>query len=351
MRYLDDQNKNDLTENQLKITKILRREGLLNGQDKSIRFIPLSGGVSSDIFLVTDGKSKVVLKQALEKLRVRDDWYADVTRNRFEHEYLRYVSKLDKTIVPEVLYFNDEMGFFVMEYLDDFRSWKSDLLNKKLSKKYARKAGEILGNIHRISWNDKELFQKFDTTKQFIQLRVDPYFYTAGKKNVEFLKLFEQEGKRLIQHRKCLVHGDYSPKNLLVKNDRMVIIDSEVAWYGDPTFDVCFLLNHLFLKAIYNDELAPDYMELASEFWDTYMETLGKEHLADIERYVGMLLLMLMIARVDGKSPVEYITDERKKQIIRTFVKTNLGEDFSKDPVQKISNIWTKTILEECRRG
>ncbi len=338
---------NNLTKSQLEIANMLIEEGILNGPVDKIQFSPLSGGVSSDIFLVSDGNQKIVVKQAVKKLRVKDDWYVDVTRNHFEHEYLRYVARLDANVVPKVLYHSDEKGFFVMEYLsNDFFTWKANLLKKKLSKTCAQRVGEILGKIHRESWGDKSLLHKFDTTELFIQLRVDPYLYTTGKRTPEFCELFEQEGKRLILNRKCLVHGDYSPKNILISNDRVVIIDCEVAWFGDPAFDVCFLLNHLFLKAIYNNEIATAYMELARLFWDSYTDVLGKDYSAEIEKHVGRLLLMLMAARVDGKSPVEYLVDERKKQMIRAFVKNNLTKDFSFEPVRHLSILWANAIKE-----
>ena len=336
-----------LNNDQRRIAALLRDEGLLEGSDETIRFSPLSGGVSSDIFLVTDGQNKIVVKRALEKLRVKDDWYADVARNHYEHEYLRFAATYDPDIVPRVVYANDDMGFFVMEYLSDgFVTWKRDLLEKKISHTPARKAGNILGGIHKASWNDATLRRRFDTTEQFIQLRVDPYLYTTGARTPSMQMLFDAEGRRLIHHRRCLVHGDYSPKNLLVGHGRLVIIDCEVAWFGDPTFDVCFLMNHLFLKAVFNNDRAGEYMELVRLFWDSYANALGKEYLADIEHHVGRLLLMLMLARVDGKSPAEYLTDDKKKDIIRVFVRHNLTKDFFTDPVRNLSELWTRVIKD-----
>ena len=65
-------------------------------------------------------------------------------------------------------------------------------------------------------------------------------------------EVLRAEAERLVTCRSVLVHGDFSPKNLLVSGDRLVIIDCEVAWYGDPAFDLAFLLNHLCLKALYH---------------------------------------------------------------------------------------------------
>jgi len=339
-------NKKILSGKQFMIAKILLKEGLLHGSPNFITFTRLGGGVSSDIFLVTDGMQKLVVKQALRKLRVKDDWYADIGRNRSEYYYLKYVSGIDQNVVPKVLYYNQEKEFFVMEYLAGFSTWKSELMAKKISKEYAKKAGEILGNIHRLSWNNIELLQQFDTTKLFIQLRVDPYLYTTGKRIPKLYPLFEHEGQRLIANRKCLVHGDYSPKNLLVKDGKLVIIDCEVAWYGDPTFDIAFLLNHLFLKAVYNNDIADKYMNLANIFWESYANAVEENQIYEIERYIGRLLLMLMLARIKGKSPVEYLNDKRKKSLVKSFVMMHINEDLSIDPVKKLSNDWKEYIFK-----
>ncbi|MEM3906702.1 MAG: phosphotransferase, partial [Nitrososphaerota archaeon] len=210
-----------------------------------------------------------------------------------------------------------------------------------------KSAGEIIGEIHRNSWNDNLLLKQFDSTDLFVQLRIDPYLHTTGNKYPEFRDLFYNEGISLTRNRRCLVHGDYSPKNLMVNGGRMVMIDSEVAWYGDPTFDVAFLLNHLFLKSIYNHNLASNYIELAYAFVGSYTETLGESRVSEILPRLGRLLLMLMIARVDGKSPVEYLKREDKKEAIRQFVLHNLMEDFSQDPITKISNKWLNFISEK----
>lgn len=324
--------------------ELIKKSGLFGNNQDKIQFFPLEGGVSSDVFLVTDGEKKLVLKEALEKLRVQTEWFADVKRNRLEHEFLSYVATFDAKSVPDVKFYDDSEGFFVMEYLDGFHTWKSDLLQGILSEEYAKLAGKILGGIHRNSWNNISLLKKFDSTDQFVQLRIDPYLYTAGKKNPDVKELFLKEGIRLMEHRNCLVHGDFSPKNLMVKGNKMVIIDSEVAWYGDPAFDVAFLLNHLFLKSIFNHKLVRGYLNLVHSFMGSYTETIGYSRFMDILPRLGRLLLLLMIARIDGKSPVEYLSDEDKRIAVREFALKNLKEDFSVKPVQKITDMWLSTI-------
>ena len=37
-----------------------------------------------------------------------------------------------------------------------------------------------------------------------------------------------------------LVHGDFSPKNILISNKKIIYLDAECCNYGDPVFDLVF---------------------------------------------------------------------------------------------------------------
>ena len=134
----------------------------------------------------------------------------------------------------------------------EFASWKQMLLRGEARIADASQAAAMLGAIHAHSAGDSEAERDFDTTANFIQLRIDPYLLTTGKRHSDLRHLFEAEAERLASTRQCLVHGDFSPKNLMVSPARMVLLDCEVAWYGDPAFDLAFLLTHLLLKGIYH---------------------------------------------------------------------------------------------------
>lgn len=301
----------------------LRQAGLI--EEPTVPCTPLSGGVSSDIWLIEAGAARLVVKQALPKLRVAQDWYADVSRNRHEQEYLDYVARFLPGAVPRMLHRDIERGFFVMEYLGpEFANWKSLLLNGHAVLAHAARAGQILGAIHRRSWNDPEARDRFATTPQFYQLRIEPYLIATGRRHPPLQPLLEQEAQRLASTALCLVHGDYSPKNILIGPDRMVLLDCEVAWFGDPVFDVAFLLNHFFLKALLCAAAPEPFLALAEVAWQNYLAELEPEQKAGLEERVCRLLLMLLLARVDGKSPVEYLNLEAQRETVRRFVAEHL---------------------------
>lgn len=283
---------------------------------------PLTGGVSSEIYRVQDGPDTFVVKRALAKLNVADDWFADVSRNKQEVDYIRTVDAIVPGATPTIRAASEEHGYFAMEFLGpEFENWKALLLCGELAEAHAHEAGRILGSIHGATWSRDHVRQQFETTANFRQLRTDPYLRTTGSRHPKLEPLFQAEVERIESTRLCLVHGDYSPKNMLVCGDRLVILDCEVAWFGDPAFDIAFLLNHLLLKAVYLPTRRDDFISLARAAWQSYQLALGEERCAQIEPTIPRLLSMLMLARLDGKSPVEYLRDAPGKQsAVREFV-------------------------------
>jgi aminoglycoside phosphotransferase (APT) family kinase protein len=305
----------------------------------------LTGGVSSDIWLIDDGQQKLVMKRALPKLRVTDDWFADVSRNCHEQDFIDYVAGFLPGAVPRLVHRDPQNGFFLMEYLGpDFANWKGMLLAGQALPEHARQAAEILAAIHGHSWNDSNARARFATTPQFRQLRIDPYLVTTGDRHPALRRLFHAEAERLANTNVCLVHGDFSPKNILISPERMVLLDCEVAWFGDPAFDIAFLLNHLFLKALHLPASAPSYLTLARDGWQTYAAHLTHEQQTALEPRVCRLLPMLLLARIDGKSPVEYITQEKQKDCVRTSVSEILSR--GEWSVTELCRIWENKVRQ-----
>jgi aminoglycoside phosphotransferase (APT) family kinase protein len=286
--------------------------GLIEGDD--IRVTPLTGGVSSDIVLVESAKGKIVVKAALEKLRVKDDWFADVSRNRVEQHYFEYAARVVPESVPRILGGGD--GWFAMEFLgNDLSNWKSELLAGTIEIEHAELAGEVLGRLHAASWNDPVARDRFATLPNFHALRIEPYLLTTASRVPEAADFLRAEAVRLAKTQLALVHGDFSPKNLLVGPNRLVVLDAECGWFGDPAFDTAFLLTHLHLKAL----LHPQAVQLVSPFWSAYTKACGH----DLETNTVRLLLGLLLARVHGKSPVEYLSEEQRAFVTR-FVLAHL---------------------------
>jgi aminoglycoside phosphotransferase (APT) family kinase protein len=301
------------------LLRLLLMDGVVHSPRATLT--PLPGGVSSEIYCVDDGGETFVVKRALGKLKVQDDWIADTSRNRYEQRYLAYVARFLPQSVPALRAVRPASGYFAMEYLGSgYRNWKELLLSADFNSAHACAAARVLGTIHRFSFGDPEAAASFDSGSCFYQLRLEPYLLTTGRRYPQLLTLFEAEVARLTSTSECLVHGDFSPKNILIGGNRLVILDCEAAWYGDPAFDVCFLLNHLFLKSLFHLR-AEGPAEMIRTFWQEYTRASGRA----LNERIPRLLLMLLLARIDGKSPVEYL-DEPRKQFVRHFVCAHLSQ-------------------------
>ena len=318
---------------------LLRRDGVVRNSDA--RLTPLSGGVSCEIYLIEDGGEQFVAKRALAKLKVKADWLADISRNRHEWQYIRYVAQFLPDAVPVLRHCSATDNYFTMEYLNGrFLNWKQLLLAGQANASHARHAGNVLAQIHRHSADDAEARRLFDTTPVFFQLRLEPFLLTTGAKHPALRPLFEVEAARLAATRESLVHGDFSPKNILINGDRLVVLDCEVAWYGDPAFDLAFLMNHLSLKALRHAPRDVGVQPMLDEVWSAYQTVRSSP---EIESRVGRLLLMLMLARVDGKSPVEYL-DAPRQQFVREFVHEQLPA--GKFSIHEISSAWFGALAQ-----
>ncbi|MCP5520039.1 MAG: aminoglycoside phosphotransferase family protein [Verrucomicrobiales bacterium] len=303
---------------------LLRRTGVITGS--APRLTPLSGGVSSEIYRVEDDGRTFVLKRALARLRVAEPWFADVSRNRAEQAFLRHVATFLPAAVPRVLDCHPEHGFFTMEYLGEgFVNWKQLLLAGETRGFHARRAGQVLGEIHHRSFRQTMVAGEFNPVENFRQLRLDPYLLRTADRHPDLAAHLRVEADRLAATCECLVHGDYSPKNILLSDDRLVVLDCEVACFSDAVFDTAFLLNHFFLKSLHHHPTPCDLAGLVTAFWQAYLEARVEDDDPTLEMRTVRLLPMLMLARVDGKSPAEYLTQPAKQQFVREFTRGEIG--------------------------
>ena len=139
----------------------------------------------------------------------------------------------------------------------------------------------------------------------------------------------------------CLVHGDVSPKNILVTPRGPVFLDAECAWYGDPAFDLAFCLNHLLLKCLWVPAAALRFLQCFDALKDAYLQRVTWEAPGGIAERTATLLPGLLLARVDGKSPVEYLTLDSQRELVRSFARQFLLSPPAN--LAEIRNAWQKS--------
>jgi 5-methylthioribose kinase len=304
-------------------------------RDQPVEVRELSGGVSNIVLLVElpGHGGRFVVKQARGRLRVKDEWLCPVERIWREVDVLQTCEDLlrqspqagDELIceVPRVLWEDrDNYAYAMTAAPPEHKTWKERLLSGETSPALAAACGKLLSRLHAGSWDSAALAKRLGDRSFFDQLRLDPYYRHIARVHGDLAPAIGRLIDSVWENRCCLVHGDFSPKNLLVWPGRVMLIDFEVGHFGDPAFDLGFFVTHLVLKSIWSGSRRDKYLELATEFWHAYRATLeatiNAAILAALESRGIWNLAGCMLARVDGKSPVDYLAEEQRS-VVRTI--------------------------------
>lgn len=294
--------------------RLLAGLGLVD-ESHELRVEALPGGVSSTIYLAESTRRRLVLKQPLRRFRVPDDWVVSDRRVFVEHAFLRALGpRLPSGSLLRALAFAPQWRTLVVEAAaPGWTSWKARLLAGEADPAVAEKAGALLAEVHQAG-EDHDLRSRFQNPELFDQQRLDPYVRSAARRAPEvsgpLVALID-----LFLQRQDLVHGDFSPKNLLTDGVRIALVDHEVAARGDAAFDVAFMLTHLVAKSIHAAGQAEKILECATRFLETYRDARPADDA--FERRALRFLAGLMLARVVGKSRLEYLTPDEGAAVRR----------------------------------
>ncbi len=303
----------------------LERLGLAENS-VGIRGTALPGGVSSDIWKVELGGRTVCVKRALARLKVAADWWAPVARNAFEAAWIETAGAVVPAAAPRLLGQDPEAGLIAMDYLDpgEFPLWKEKLRQGRAETQDARGVAAALVAIHAATAKRDDIARRFASDDIFHAIRLEPYLETAARAHPDLAPTLTEIVERTAATRLALVHGDVSPKNILIGPRGPVFLDAECAWYGDPAFDLAFCLNHLLLKCLWTPEAAPVFLDCFAVLARTYLDGIAWEPPEALEARAAPLLAGLFLARIDGKSPVEYVTEETDKAHVRRVARALL---------------------------
>lgn len=281
---------------------------------------PLTGGISSDIWRVNLKSGTLCVKRALGKLKVSADWFASTERNSYEWAWLQFAARHLPANVPIPLAHDPAAGVLAMSFLpgENHPTWKEQLLGGTISIEFAKEVGRLIGRLHSISAKDPSLLELLGDTQSFEAIRLDPYLFATGARHPHLAAHMCALIDRTKSIRLAAVHGDVSPKNILVGPLGPVFLDAEASWYGDPAFDLAFCLNHLLLKCVARPTDRSAYLQSFAALVAAYRREIDWEPPGDLEYRAVTLLAALLLARIDGKSPVEYLADETSKEFVRT---------------------------------
>ena len=322
----------------------LRELGLAG--EEALAGRPLAGGVSSDIWWIATARGTVCAKRALSKLRVAADWRAPIARNLYEARWMQVAQEASPGCTAQVLGQHPRLGVLVMSYLEPARYelWKQALREGRADPGTARRVGAMLARIHSHSAAHPALAADFPTDAIFFDIRLEPYLLATAEKHPDLAPALGELVVQTQSHQVSLVHGDVSPKNILVGAQGPLLLDAECAWYGDPAFDVAFCLTHLMLKCLWRPAHAIEYLFCFDAFASTYLDAVNWEPGATLEQRTCILLAGMLLARIDGKSPVEYLVDANERSLVRRFAKQFLLEPARR--LDAMRSAWVKAIRQ-----
>jgi aminoglycoside phosphotransferase (APT) family kinase protein len=307
---------------------------------------PLAGGVSSDIYRVKLPEATICVKRALPKLKVAADWRVPPERNRNEVEWMKAASAIVPGAAPRIIAEDAEGEAFAMAYLppEDYPNWKECLRDGQIDVSVAAAVGDLLGRIHAATARDPTIAARFANDAIFDAIRLEPYLIATGRVHRDLSDRFAALAGTTRAQKRALVHGDFSPKNILWGPQGPVILDAECATFGDPAFDVAFIQNHLLLKGLWQPQWRERYVDAFFALQSAYDAHVKWEPIAALAARTAALLPGLMLARIDGKSPVEYLTSDASKEDVRTFARALLIS-----PVEEPSMIAKRWLSRSIR--
>lgn len=282
----------------------------------------LSGGVSNVVLWVEQPGAPFVLKQSRAQLRTKDAWFSDLERIYREADAMRALRPVLGKAVPEILFEDRKNYVFAMSAADPASVvWKSQLLAGQADVAVAEKAASLLATLHQSGAQNDDWRERFADQENFRQLRLDPYYRRLRPRVGDLAGRVDDLIGETESIRSSLVHADFSPKNLLVHGDELVLVDYETVHFGDPAFDLGFFLAHLCLKAIYHAGASDPFLRLISAFWETYLPRVSFEPRESLVARGLRHQAGNMLVRIDGTSPVDYLVDEEKRTLGRRYAR------------------------------
>jgi 5-methylthioribose kinase len=320
----------------------LRRTGKI-GSDETPLCKNLAGGVSNRTVLVERASDEAwVMKQALEKLRVKADWFSSPLRIHREASGLRHLEKLAPSgAITPLIFEDDEFHLLAMAAVPQpHENWKTLLLAGTVERDHVDQFATLLGNIQLGAMRQRDKFAPlFEDNSFFESLRLEPYYQYTSTQAPETRSFYETLIRDTRANRFTIVHGDYSPKNILVYQGKLVLLDHEVIHFGDGTFDIGFAMAHFLSKAHHLSKHRATFAAAARQFWDTYTRIISAAvSVSDLEPRAARHALACLLARVAGRSPLEYLDDmerARQRKVVAAIIQ---------NPPQKISDVITQFV-------
>ncbi len=273
-----------------------------------VELAPLNGGVSSDCVKVTWSSGQAVVKRALATLKVDEIWESNPDRILAEADALSLFKTMTPAHVPAVLARDDDELVIILELAPpDRHEWRELLIQGDCDQSVGRTLGQILSTWHQRTRTVVLPARLENGKSRLYELRVAPFHLDLATRWIGSSTLLRRLADELMDSSECLVHGDFSPKNVLHGPSGTWVLDAEVAHRGAPVLDLAFLAAHLLIKATHLPQFRASLHETLTAFLDAYTCQIPKlpEHLAE---HTGAVIGV----RIDGISRTRYLSNESR---------------------------------------
>ena len=300
------------------LLRYLRQQAHI-GANETPALRALAGGVSNRTVHVQRQNGEAwVLKQALAKLRVQVDWFSAPERIHREAAGLRWLGQIIPGQVPQFLFADEKQHILGMSAVPQpHQNWKTALLDGRASTEQARAFGRLLASIHSAVDRFPALKDEFADRRFFEELRLEPYYSYSASQVPQARAFLEQLIEDTRARPLALVHGDYSPKNVLISQGKLILLDFEVIHFGDPAFDIGFSFAHFLAKAYFLPTARSDFLGMARAYWRAYCQGLNPQMRATVVEPAPRHTLACVLARMAGRSPLEYLDQWQRSALKR----------------------------------
>lgn len=300
------------------LLRYLRQQAHI-GANETPALRALAGGVSNRTVHVQRQNGEAwVLKQALAKLRVEVDWFSAPERIHREAAGLRWLGQIIPGQVPQFVFADEKQHILGMSAVPQpHQNWKTALLDGRASTEQARAFGRLLASIHSAVDRFPALQDEFADRRFFEELRLEPYYSYTASQVPQARAFLEQLIEDTRDRRLALVHGDYSPKNVLISQGKLILLDFEVIHFGDPAFDIGFSFAHFLAKAYFLPTARSDFLGMARAYWRAYYQGLNPQMRATVVEPAPRHTLACVLARMAGRSPLEYLDQAQRSALKR----------------------------------
>jgi streptomycin 6-kinase len=315
------------------LIEALETMGLLAQGDRA-QFTPVGNGGSAEIYRVGLGWGTICVKRALPKTGLGGDGTLPVERSNFESEWLRLARVIVGDGVPEVL--GDQPGLFAMEYLDPARhaSWTSLLKKGDINPSTAAETGRMLGRIHAATANNFAVAQRFASDHIFHAACIEPLLLATAQVQPSVAARLKQFAMNTERNKLALVHGDFSPDNVLIGPKGPILLDAECAWYGDPAFDLARCLSHLLVDCVLQPQWRDYYLTCYTAFCAAYAQRVTWEMPEQTDERAALLLPALVLGHAYGRVPLDSLQRESDRDRVAVLARRLLL-----DPVVRLGAV------------